>query len=60
VAIKQLTPDQDKSIQSEISPEKKELFPDSELQQEHTQDSSETTGYTYGQQKKNIITCLMS
>jgi len=38
--IKQLNPDQDKSIQSGISPEKKELFPDSELQQEHTQDSS--------------------
>jgi len=38
--IRQLTPDQDKSIQSEISPEKKELLPDSELQQEHTQDSS--------------------
>ena len=38
--VKPLTLDQDKSIQSEISPEKKELFPDSELQQEHTQDSS--------------------
>src|SRR6187549_170146 len=38
--IKKLTLDQDKSIQSEISPEKKELLPDSELQQEHTQDSS--------------------
>ncbi len=38
--IKQLTLDQDKSIQSEILPEKKELFPDSELQQENTQDSS--------------------
>jgi len=38
--IKQLTPDQDKSIQSETLPEKKELFPDSELQQEHIQDSS--------------------
>jgi len=37
--IKQLTPDQDKSIQSEILPEKKELLPDSDLQQEHTQDS---------------------
>ena len=38
--VKQLTPDQDKSIQSEILPEKKELFHDSEPQQEHTQDSS--------------------
>jgi len=37
--IQQLTPDQDKSIQSEITSEKKELFPDSELQQKHTQDS---------------------
>jgi hypothetical protein len=38
--IKQLTPDQDKSIRFEKSPEKKELLPDSELQQEHTQDSA--------------------
>jgi hypothetical protein len=37
--IQQLTPDHDKSIQSEITSEKKELFPDSELQQKHTQDS---------------------
>jgi hypothetical protein len=38
--VKQLTADQDKSIQSETLPEKRELLPDSELQQEQTQDSS--------------------